>query len=62
MYVTRTPIDKIGGSLWDYLRKLADETGLMADDKTNLLSKQYELVDVKRDDVHWHNTLGIRQS
>lgn len=51
VYVTRTPIDKIGSSLWDYLRKLADETGLMADDKTNLLSKQYELVDVKRDNV-----------
>ncbi len=51
VYVTRTPIDKIGSSLWDYLRKLADETGLMADDETNLLSKQYELVDVKRDNV-----------
>lgn len=58
MYVTRTPIDKIGGSLWDYLRKLADETGLMADDKTNLLSKQYELVDVKRDNVPLAQFLG----
>lgn len=58
VYVTRTPIDKIGGSLWDYLRKLADETGLMADDKTNLLSKQYELVDVKRDDVPLAQYLG----
>lgn len=58
MYVTRTPIDKIGGSLWDYLRKLADETGLMADDKTNLLSKQYELVDVKRDNVPLAQYLG----
>lgn len=58
VYVTRTPIDKIGGSLWDYLRKLADETGLMADDKTNLLSKQYELVDVKRDNVPLAQYLG----
>lgn len=58
MYVTRTPIDKIGSSLWDYLRKLADETGLMADDKTNLLSKQYELVDVKRDNVPLAQFLG----
>lgn len=58
VYVTRTPIDKIGASLWDYLRKLADETGLMADDKTNLLSKQYELVDVKRDDVPLAQYLG----
>lgn len=58
MYVTRTPIDKIGSSLWDYLRKLADETGLMADDETNLLSKQYELVDVKRDNVPLAQFLG----
>lgn len=58
VYVTRTPIDKIGGSLWDYLRKLADETGLMADDKTNLLSKQYELVDVKQDNVPLAQFLG----
>ena len=58
VYVTRTPIDKIGSSLWDYLRKLADETGLMADDKTNLLSKQYELVDVKQDNVPLAQFLG----
>lgn len=58
VYVTRTPIDKIGSSLWDYLRKLADETGLMADGETNLLSKQYELVDVKRDNVPLAQYLG----
>lgn len=58
VYVTRTPIDKIGSSLWDYLRKLADETGLMADDETNLLSKQYELVGVKRDNVPLAQFLG----
>ena len=28
VYVTRTPIDRNGGSTWDYLRKLAAETGL----------------------------------
>ena len=30
----------------------------MADDKTNLLSKQYELVDVKRDNVPLAQFLG----
>lgn len=59
VYVTRTPIDKNGGSTWDYLRKLAAETGLMAeDDDESILSKQYELVDVKRDNVPLAQYLG----
>ena len=32
VYVTRTPIDKNGGSIWDYLYKQAAETGLMVED------------------------------
>lgn len=59
VYITRTPIDKNGGSTWDYLRKLAAETGLMAeDDDESILSKQYELVDVKRDNVPLAQYLG----
>lgn len=51
VYITRTPIDKNGGSTWEYLRKLAAETGLMTEDEDNILSKQYELVDTMRDNV-----------
>lgn len=51
VYVTRTPINKNGGSTWDYLRKLAVETGLLTEDDESILSKQYELVDMKRDNV-----------
>ena len=58
VYVTRTPIDKNGGSTWDYLRKLAAETGLMVEDEKNILSKQYDLVDSKRDNVPLAQYLG----
>ena len=59
VYITRTPIDKNGGSIWDYLRKLAAETGLIAEeDYESILSKQYELVDVKRDNVPLAQYLG----
>ncbi len=58
VYITRTPIYISGGSTWDYLRKLADETGLLAEDKESILSKQYELVDVKRDNVPLAQYLG----
>ena len=51
VYITRTPIDLTGGSTWDYLKKLAAETGLCASDGTNILAKSYRLVDVKRDNV-----------
>ena len=58
MYVTRTPIDKNGGSTWDYLRKLAAETGLTTEDDENILSRQYDLVDLKRDNVPLAQYLG----
>lgn len=58
VYVTRTPINKSGGSTWDYLRKLAAETGLLAEDDESILSKQYELVDMKRDNVPLAQYLG----
>lgn len=58
VYVTRTPINMNGGSTWDYLRKLAAETGLMIDNEDNILSKQYELVDLKRDNVPLAQYLG----
>ena len=51
VYVTRTPIDKNGGSKWEYLRKLAVETGLIMEDNENILLKQYNLVDLNRDNV-----------
>lgn len=58
VYITRTPIDKNGGSTWEYLRKLAAETGLMTEDEDNILSKQYELVDTMRDNVPLAQYLG----
>lgn len=58
VYITRTPINLNGGSIWDYLRKLAAETGLLAEDEESILSKQYELVDVKRDNVPLAQYLG----
>ena len=58
VYVTRTPIDKNSGSTWDYLRKLAAETGLTTEDDENILSRQYDLVDLKRDNVPLAQYLG----
>ncbi|MCM1224911.1 MAG: AAA domain-containing protein [Lachnospiraceae bacterium] len=69
VYITRTPIDKNGGSLWEYLCKLAKETGLNpkaeeTEDKEdteadkNILFSQYELVDIKRDNVPLSQYLG----
>ncbi|WP_044095116.1 AAA domain-containing protein [Bacteroides sp. HPS0048] len=58
VYITRTPINMNGGSIWDYLRKLAAETGLLAEDDDSILSKQYDLVDVKRDNVPLAQYLG----
>ncbi len=58
VYVTRTPIDVCGGSTWDYLRKLADETGLLTEDEESILSKQYELIDLKRDNIPLAQYLG----
>lgn len=58
VYVTRTPIDRNGGSIWGYLRKLAAETGLTTEDGENILSRQYDLVDLKRDNVPLAQYLG----
>ena len=58
MYITRTPIDKNGGSKWDYLRKLAAETGLLTENRENFLSAQYDLIDVKRDKAPLAQYLG----
>ena len=58
VYVTRTPIDKNGGFTWEYLCKLAAETGLTTEDEESVLSIQYGLVDVKRDNVPLAQYLG----
>ncbi len=60
VYVTRTPIDKNGGSTWDYLNKLVAETGLMTEEKENILALQYGVIDVKRDNVPLAQYLGDR--
>lgn len=60
VYVTRTPIDQNGGSTWDYLNKLAAETSLQTDENDSILSKQYEKVDVKRDNVPLAQYLGSK--
>ena len=58
VYVTRTPIDKNGGTIWEYLKKLAAESGLMSEEGDNILSLQYEVIDVKRDNVPLAQYLG----
>lgn len=58
VYVTRTPINESGGSTWDYLNKLAEETGLCDEDGNNVLSKGYSLIDLKRDNVPLAQYLG----
>lgn len=58
VYITRIPIDKNGGSTWDYLQKLAAETGLLTEDEDNILFKQYDLVDTMRDNVPLAQYLG----
>ena len=60
VYVTRTPIDKNGGTTWEYLKKLAAETGLMTEEAENILSLQYGIIDVKRDNVPLAQYLGDR--
>jgi len=69
VYITRTPIDKNGGSTWDYLKKLAEETGLRSEDEEqegdagmNSLSEQYGWVDVKRDNVPLAQYLGDKRA
>ncbi len=61
VYITRTPIAISGGSKWEYLKKLAAETGLTTDEDENILSKQYDQVDVKRDNVPLAQYLGDKR-
>ena len=62
VYITRTSIDDIGGSTWEYLNKLAAETGLLSEENDNILTRQYELVDVHRDNVPLAQFLGDKTS
>ena len=61
IYITRTPINNNGGSVWDYLRTLADETGLLVGEDKNILSRQYNLVDLKRDNVPLAQYIGHKR-
>lgn len=58
VYITRTPLNEIGGSTWDYLLKLAEETGLCDEEGNNILYKGYSLIDTKRDNVPLAQYLG----
>ncbi len=58
VYITRTPINKNGGSIWEYLNKLAIETGLMIGEEMNILAMQYGEIDLKRDNVPLAQYLG----
>ena len=61
VYITRTPIDKNNDSIWKYLNKLALETGLMSEEGDNILALQYEIIDVKRDNVPLAQYLGDKR-
>lgn len=58
VYITRTPINQHGGSLWEYLQTLVLETGLCTDEGDNILAMQYEHIDMKRDNVPLAQYLG----
>lgn len=58
VYVSRTDLSKAKGGLWDYLKTLAQETGIVIED-TNILMRQYEMVDEKRDNVPIAFYLGL---
>ena len=47
--------------IWKYLRKLADETGLLTEEDENILSWLYDCVDVKRDNVPLAQYLGDKR-
>ena len=59
IYISRTSLDVIGGNTWEYLKALAAETGLMVEG-VNILSMQYDIVDIKRDTVPLAQYLGDR--
>lgn len=61
VYITRTPIAKTGGSIWEYLKTLANETGLVSDDGYNSLADGYNQVDMMRDNVPLAQYLGDKR-
>lgn len=62
VYVTRTAIDQNDGGVWEYLKKMAQETGLLVAEDQNLLSRQYNFIDVKRDNVPLAQYIGNKSS
>lgn len=58
VYVPYTRMDDIDGTVWGYLNKLAQETGLRAPDGKSLLEMQYEMVGKLRSDVPLVQYLG----
>lgn len=67
VYLSRTPINVVNSSLWEYLNHVVMETGLQlkptnSDEALNLLQLQYNLVDTKRDNVPLANFLGSKKS
>lgn len=62
VYITRSALGKDGRTLWDYLKKTAEETGLIVKGEDgvehNVLPKQYDLVDLTRDTVPLFQYLG----
>lgn len=61
VYITRTSIAKTGGSIWEYLKTLANETGLVSDDGYNSLADGYNQVDMMRDNVPLAQYLGDKR-
>lgn len=61
VYISRTAIDKNDGGKWEYLKKLAEERGLVKNGK-NSLFQQYQQVDLNRDNVPLAQYLGNKSS
>lgn len=59
IYVSRTTLDGCG-DMFDYLNKLAAETGLVSENGINILKTQYEWIDRKRDNVPLAQYVGIK--
>lgn len=61
VYITRKPIARTGNNTWDYLREVAQETGLSGENDESILTKAYELVDLERDNVPLAQYLGDKR-
>lgn len=58
-YISQTNINQNNESVWGYLCELAEKTGLKVGDKEyNILSEQYKMVDIERDNVPLAQYLG----